>query len=114
MIRWAMASFITCLEADLQKYLCMNMLCPTGWSSACLAAGNFLPKFENLRSNLLSFKSVLGYTNKYLRIHAGKCIYILVRGSSSNTANHGRPLILLKTHVVLVRVACGSNILVRA
>ena len=26
------------------------------------------------------------------------------------TANHGRPLILLKTHVVLVRVACGSNI----
>ncbi len=27
-----------------------------------------------------------------------------------NTANHGRPLILLKTHVVLVRVACGSNI----
>ncbi len=30
--------------------------------------------------------------------------------SSSNTANHGRPLILLKTHVVLVRVACGSNV----
>ncbi len=26
------------------------------------------------------------------------------------TANYGRPLILLKTHVVLVRVACGSNI----
>ncbi len=28
----------------------------------------------------------------------------------NNTANYGRPLILLKTHVVLVRVACGSNI----
>ncbi len=27
----------------------------------------------------------------------------------NNTANHGRPLILLKTHVVLVRVACGSK-----
>ncbi len=27
-----------------------------------------------------------------------------------HTANYGRPLILLKTHVVLVRVACGSNI----
>ncbi len=27
-----------------------------------------------------------------------------------NTANHGRPFILLKTHVVLVRVACGSYI----
>ncbi len=26
------------------------------------------------------------------------------------TVNYGRPLILLKTHVVLVRVACGSNI----
>ncbi len=28
-----------------------------------------------------------------------------------NTANHGRPLHLLMTHVVLVRVACGSNTL---
>ncbi len=27
-----------------------------------------------------------------------------------NTANYGRSIILLKTHVVLVRVACGSNI----
>ncbi len=30
---------------------------------------------------------------------------------SNNTANHGRPLILLKTHVVLVRVACASMLM---
>ncbi len=29
--------------------------------------------------------------------------------SPTDTANYGRPLILLKTHVVLVRVACGSR-----
>ncbi len=28
-----------------------------------------------------------------------------------NTARHGRPLILFMTHVALVRVACGSNLL---
>ncbi len=36
---------------------------------------------------------------------------ILYMGQLSNTANHARPLILLMTHVVLVRVACGSKLI---
>lgn len=58
-----------------KKYLCMNMLCPTGWSSACLAAENFLPKFENLRSNLLSKVCLVTQINIRAYTQASAYIY---------------------------------------
>ncbi len=48
------------------------------------------------------YQAHVSYTDtKYVFIHCSQ---------HNNTANYGRPLILAKTHVVLVRVACGSNI----
>ncbi len=46
-----------------------------------------------------------GIKNSYHR-----SVFIHCSQFYNNTANYGRPLILLKPHVVLVRVACGSNI----
>ncbi len=39
-----------------------------------------------------------------------RSVFIHCSQSYNYTANYGRPLILLKTHVVLVRVAYGSNV----
>ncbi len=49
-----------------------------------------------------SFRLKTAITGRSVFMHCSQFYY--------NTADYGRPLILLKTHVVLVRVACGSNI----
>ncbi len=82
------------MEGCLQRRVCTRYI-PAQAGMAC-GSMSYIPAHVVLRHP---------FKNSYHR-----SVFIHCSQIYNYTANYGRPLILLKTHVVLVRVACGSNI----